>query len=84
MDKQEIHDRITHLRTAIAWSRYTGKHMSIGQGIMCHQEIASLYALLDQRDSIRIYRISPQIEEKVNQINHLVEVQNWKNPNELI
>lgn len=84
MTALQISIRIDHLRTAIAYSRFVQKYMTIGEGIMCHQEIASWYSVLDQRTEEPRYIITPAIEKKVNVINQLVIKEKWRNPSELI
>lgn len=84
MNISQIITRIETLRTAIAYSRYMEKHMSIGEGIMCHQEIAGWYAVLDSRASTPRYKVTEAINKKVLKINEMVTSENWENPNELI
>lgn len=84
MNSSQIINRIEYLRTAIAYSRYTEKHMTVGQGIMCNQEIAGWFAVLDDRLKHPEYVIPIAIEDKVELINNLVITQDWQNPSELI
>lgn len=80
----EISIRIDKLRTAIAYSRYKEKYMTVGEGIMCHQEIASWYAVLDSRTETPRYEVPEVINKKVFKINQIATSENWQNPSELI
>jgi hypothetical protein len=76
----EIIDRIQQLRNAIAYSRSEKKIMSIEQGIMCNQEIASWFGVLDFRTKYPRYTIPPHIDDKVQQIAIKIIDTNWIKP----
>ncbi len=84
MNREQIKPRIDTLRSAIAYSRYMQKHMSVGEGIMCQQEIAGWFAVLDNRQQQPHYTITQTIEDKVALINKIIITERWQNPNELI
>lgn len=84
MTASEISVRIDKLRTAIAYSRYKEKYMSVGEGIACNQEVASWFAVLDGRRTKPKYQVSPEVNEKVLLINQIATRENWQNPSELI
>ena len=84
MTSQQISIRINKLRTAIAYSRWKGKHMSVGEGIMCQQEIASWFAVLAERTTVPRYTVAESIDIKVKEINERATLENWINPSELI
>lgn len=86
MKRNEILQRIDYLRIAIAYSRNESRIMSVGQGICCNQEIASWFKVLHRIELEVItqgqakYVIPAHIEEKVIQINDIVDQINWERP----
>lgn len=79
-EKQEILDRMEQLRNAIGYSRDQQKIMSIGEGIMCNQEVAGWYRVLDSETSKPKYTVTTIIENKVREIEKIIEQTGWKKP----
>ncbi|MDB0601106.1 hypothetical protein PL373_08095 [Tenacibaculum maritimum] len=83
IEKQEILNRISKLRDAIAYSRHEQKIMSLEEGILCNYEIACWFRVLDGEVRKPKYVVTDTIESKVTQINEQIEVEAWKRPKEL-
>ncbi|MFL0104942.1 hypothetical protein [Tenacibaculum maritimum] len=83
IEKQEIRNRISKLRDAIAYSRHEQKIMSLGEGILCNYEIACWFRVLDGEVRDPKYTIPRSIENKVTQINKQIQVEVWQRSKEL-
>lgn len=79
-EKQQILNRIELLRNAIGYSRDQQKIMSIGEGIMCNQEIAGWYRVLDGEGSTPRYTVTVIIESKVKEIAKIIKQTGWEKP----
>jgi len=80
MTRTEAFDRMEYLRNAIAYSRHTESMMTIGEGIMCNQEVAALFSVCDGVDSEPRYIVTDEIENKVVEINKVIRIKLWQKP----
>jgi len=78
--RESMIKRIELLRLAISYSRDTQKIMSITEGIMCHQEIASWFGVMDYRTKYPRYVVTDEIETKIKQIQEKIKETNWIKP----
>lgn len=78
-----IDSRVVELRNAIAFSRCENRMMSVGEGILCHQEIAAWYEVLGEITEEPKYRVSEEIHQKVKKVNAIIEKTGWERPMEL-
>lgn len=84
MERNEIiRKRIAALRDAIAYSRCEHRIMSLGEGILCNQEVAAWYSVLSELEERPSYVVSDEIQEKVKEINVIIEKNKWQRPVEL-
>lgn len=80
LENEHIKQRINQLRLAIAYSRDQQKIMSIGEGIMCHQEIAAWFRVLDGEVEQPKYTITKVMETKVTEIQNIISQTGWEKP----
>lgn len=80
MNLNPITQRIDYLRTAIAYSRYECRIMSVSQGICCNQEIAAWYKVLDGASETPSYTIPQHLDKKVALIHKKIKDTYWEKP----